>query len=295
MDAMIAQKDHARYLVEDRHAHHLLSVRNNQPTFSGQLRKLPWDKAPVLDRSRERGHGREEVWEVKVVSVDGLLGTGTTSASTSRRPFLYLLDQPAVSVRVAEGGERTITASPRSRAGDAPLVSGPVEHPTLVVEDFSHVHVPLDEFGMGGLDVRDNEMSPWTDPGSAAEIPFSMLIEHLEPGGVNWTTLNPLSPTWSMSIRKPRASWKCFARSTSDTGSTRTSSFMSVVFRVSGRYAAPAYRARAPTDEQPDGFAASEIRPQGSVPQRCPRSGPRFRAPGKSRCVRLYVNAENLL
>jgi predicted transposase YbfD/YdcC len=73
VDAMHAQKDHARYLVEDRHAHYLLSVKNNQPTLSGQSRKLPWGKAPVLDRSRERGHGREEVREVKVVSVDGLL------------------------------------------------------------------------------------------------------------------------------------------------------------------------------------------------------------------------------
>ncbi|MFF6780779.1 ISAs1 family transposase [Streptomyces sp. NPDC012510] len=73
VDAMHAQKGHARYLVEDRHAHYLLSVKNNQPTLAGQLRKLPWGKAPVLDRSRDRGHGREEVREVKVVSVDGLL------------------------------------------------------------------------------------------------------------------------------------------------------------------------------------------------------------------------------
>ena len=73
VDVMDAQKDHARYLVEYRHAHYLLSVKNNQPTLAGQLRKLPWGKAPVLDCSRDRGHGREEVREVKVVSVDGLL------------------------------------------------------------------------------------------------------------------------------------------------------------------------------------------------------------------------------
>ncbi|WP_188285038.1 hypothetical protein [Streptomyces sp. CBMA29] len=29
VDAMHAQKDHARYIVEDRHAHNLLSVKNN--------------------------------------------------------------------------------------------------------------------------------------------------------------------------------------------------------------------------------------------------------------------------
>jgi predicted transposase YbfD/YdcC len=73
VDALHAQKDHARYLVEDRKAHYLLSVKNNQPTLARQLKKLPWAKAPVLDRSRNRGHGREEVREVKVLSVDGLL------------------------------------------------------------------------------------------------------------------------------------------------------------------------------------------------------------------------------
>ncbi|MET9774617.1 ISAs1 family transposase [Streptomyces sp. NPDC006367] len=73
VDAMHAQKEHARHLVEDRHAHYLLSVKNNQPTLASQSRKLPWGKAPVLDRSRDRGHGREEVREVKVVFVDGLL------------------------------------------------------------------------------------------------------------------------------------------------------------------------------------------------------------------------------
>ncbi|MFD4814380.1 transposase family protein, partial [Streptomyces sp. NPDC058425] len=66
VDAMHAQKDHARYLIENRHAHYLLSVKNNQLTFAGQLRRSPWGKAPVLNRSRDRGHGREEVREVKV-------------------------------------------------------------------------------------------------------------------------------------------------------------------------------------------------------------------------------------
>jgi predicted transposase YbfD/YdcC len=73
VDALHAQKEHARYIVEDRGAHYLLSVKNNQPTLAGQLRALPWKEVPVLHRSRDRGHGREEVREVKVCSVDGLL------------------------------------------------------------------------------------------------------------------------------------------------------------------------------------------------------------------------------
>ncbi|MCX5323839.1 ISAs1 family transposase [Streptomyces sp. NBC_00120] len=73
VDALHAQPSHARYLVEGRQAHYLLSVKNNQPTLARQLTKLPWKQVPVLDQSRDRGHGREEVREAKVVSVDGLL------------------------------------------------------------------------------------------------------------------------------------------------------------------------------------------------------------------------------
>ncbi|MBM7440001.1 hypothetical protein JOC24_003424 [Streptomyces sp. HB132] len=56
-DAMPVQKDRARSLVEDRHAHYLLSAKNNQPTLAGRLRKSPWGKAPVLDRAREPRRG----------------------------------------------------------------------------------------------------------------------------------------------------------------------------------------------------------------------------------------------
>jgi predicted transposase YbfD/YdcC len=73
VDALHAQKAHARYLVEDRRAHYLLSVKANQPNLEAQLRKLPWSKVPVLHHSTDRGHGCEEVREVKVVSVNGLL------------------------------------------------------------------------------------------------------------------------------------------------------------------------------------------------------------------------------
>ncbi|MGW1365473.1 ISAs1 family transposase [Streptomyces chartreusis] len=73
VDALHAQTDHARYLVEDRRAHYLLSVKDNQPNLARQLRKLPWSQVPVLDRARDRGHGREEIREVQVVTVHGLL------------------------------------------------------------------------------------------------------------------------------------------------------------------------------------------------------------------------------
>ncbi|WP_078531589.1 ISAs1 family transposase [Streptomyces bottropensis] len=67
------QRAHATYLVKQRKVHYLLSVKSNQPKLAGQLSRLPWKRAPVMDRSRDRGHGREEIREPQVVTVDGLL------------------------------------------------------------------------------------------------------------------------------------------------------------------------------------------------------------------------------
>jgi len=72
-DAMHAQRAHAVYLVEQRHAHYLFTVKNNQPTLATQLRRLPWKQVPVLHRQTDRGHGRAEIREVQVVTVDDLL------------------------------------------------------------------------------------------------------------------------------------------------------------------------------------------------------------------------------
>jgi hypothetical protein len=41
MDALHAQRDHAACLVEQRHAHYLVTVKGNQPNLSKQLRALP--------------------------------------------------------------------------------------------------------------------------------------------------------------------------------------------------------------------------------------------------------------
>ena len=41
--------------------------------LSHQLTSLPWKQIPVLHSTAERGHGREEIRELQVVSVNGLL------------------------------------------------------------------------------------------------------------------------------------------------------------------------------------------------------------------------------
>jgi predicted transposase YbfD/YdcC len=73
MDALHAQRETARYLVGQRHAHYLLAIKDNQPKLAAQLKALPWKDVPVLHRSTGRGHGREEQRLVQVVTVNGLL------------------------------------------------------------------------------------------------------------------------------------------------------------------------------------------------------------------------------
>ena len=85
VDALHAQRAHATYLVEQRKAPYLLSVKSNQPKLSSQLSRLAWKQAPVMDRCRDRGHGREEIRELQVVTVDGLLFPHARQAMRIRR------------------------------------------------------------------------------------------------------------------------------------------------------------------------------------------------------------------
>jgi predicted transposase YbfD/YdcC len=84
-DALHAQRAHATYLVEQRHAHYLFTVKNNQPTLAAQLRGLPWKQVPVLHRSNDRGHGREEIREIQVLTVDELLFPHARQVARIRR------------------------------------------------------------------------------------------------------------------------------------------------------------------------------------------------------------------
>jgi predicted transposase YbfD/YdcC len=59
-DALHTQRDHAAFLV-DRGAYYLLVVKANQPGLHAQLAGLPWRQIPVMDRTRDHGHGRVEI------------------------------------------------------------------------------------------------------------------------------------------------------------------------------------------------------------------------------------------
>jgi predicted transposase YbfD/YdcC len=68
-DAMHAQREHARYLVAQRGAHYILTVKGNQPSLHAQLKALPWRDVPVTSDTCGRGHGRRERRTLKVTAV----------------------------------------------------------------------------------------------------------------------------------------------------------------------------------------------------------------------------------
>ena len=59
-DALQTHPEAAEFLVGDKHAHYLFCVKANQPTLLARCQRLPWHRVPVLDRTRDRGHGRIE-------------------------------------------------------------------------------------------------------------------------------------------------------------------------------------------------------------------------------------------
>jgi len=71
-DALHTQRANAAWLVEVKHAAWILLVKDNQPGLHLQLRRLPWRDIPVLDTTRDRGHGRVEVRRLQATTVPGL-------------------------------------------------------------------------------------------------------------------------------------------------------------------------------------------------------------------------------
>jgi predicted transposase YbfD/YdcC len=68
-DALHAQRAHAGYLVAQRGADYLITVKRNQPGLHAQLTALPWRQVPVACQAREKGHGRAERRTLKVTAV----------------------------------------------------------------------------------------------------------------------------------------------------------------------------------------------------------------------------------
>jgi predicted transposase YbfD/YdcC len=70
-DALQTHRDAAELLVSSKQADYLFTVKANQPLLRGRCARLAWHRVPVLDRTRDRAHGRVELRTLKAVSVRG--------------------------------------------------------------------------------------------------------------------------------------------------------------------------------------------------------------------------------
>ena len=69
-DALHTHADAAEFLVTGKRAHYLFTVKANQPTLLDRCARLAWHHVPVLDRTRDRAHGRVELRTLKAVTVN---------------------------------------------------------------------------------------------------------------------------------------------------------------------------------------------------------------------------------
>jgi predicted transposase YbfD/YdcC len=68
LDALHAQRETARYLVEDKGAAYVFTaIKDNQPTLFAQLDALPWTTVPIGHTMHDRGHGRQERRTIQVL------------------------------------------------------------------------------------------------------------------------------------------------------------------------------------------------------------------------------------
>jgi predicted transposase YbfD/YdcC len=96
-DALHTQREHARFIVEDKHADYLFTIKENQPGLFDAVNALPWEDAPVAHTGRDRGHGRDETRTIQVLPAPGDL------------PFPH-----AAQVFLIERHVRSLDGSPRS-------------------------------------------------------------------------------------------------------------------------------------------------------------------------------------
>src|SRR3954471_15925558 len=85
-------------------------------------------------------------------------GGRASSPAGSARP--HFLQQPAVAVRIADGGERAVVAALRIGPVNAGCRACVVEDTALVVEDLVGVDTAAGEIGVSGFDVDDGDAAP---------------------------------------------------------------------------------------------------------------------------------------
>jgi predicted transposase YbfD/YdcC len=67
VDAGHTVRAHARFLVEDKMAHYVMIVKQNQKTLFDRLDTLDWAGVLISHRTEDTGHGRRERRTIRVM------------------------------------------------------------------------------------------------------------------------------------------------------------------------------------------------------------------------------------
>lgn len=119
LDALHAQRETARYLVEDKGAAYVFTaIKDNQPTLFAQLDALPWTDVPIGHTMHDRGHGREEKRTIQVLPApEGIFPYAQQAFLIER--YVYDLNGALTSAVAALG----ITALSAEQAGPQRLAN----------------------------------------------------------------------------------------------------------------------------------------------------------------------------
>jgi predicted transposase YbfD/YdcC len=119
LDALHAQRDTARYLVDDKGAAYVFTaIKDNQPTLFAHLDALPWATVPIGHTSHDRGHGRQEKRTIQVLPTpDGIFPYARQAFLIER--YVYDLTGTLTSAIAALG----ITAFTAEQAGPERLAT----------------------------------------------------------------------------------------------------------------------------------------------------------------------------
>lgn len=66
-DAMQTQRANARFLIQDKDAHFIFPVLDNQPNLCAHLNALPWARVPISARTEDHDRGRHEIRTIQVI------------------------------------------------------------------------------------------------------------------------------------------------------------------------------------------------------------------------------------
>lgn len=111
-DALHTQRAHARYLVEDKGADYLLTVKDNQPGLFAQLNALPWTQVPVAHTDHDRGHGRIERRTIQILPAPDTINFPHAAQAFLIERYVSDLDDNPISAVAVLG----LTSRPAARA-----------------------------------------------------------------------------------------------------------------------------------------------------------------------------------